>query len=74
MSFFTGQDQTPNFAGQVLPDRTKSGHSFFGARIIVVLANILFPKYYKHLKKALTDKNGLVSGRLVCTLSKNQDK
>ena len=25
MSFFTGQDQTPKFAKQVLPDRTDSG-------------------------------------------------
>ena len=27
MSFLTGQDQTPKFAGQVLPDQTKSGLS-----------------------------------------------
>ena len=25
MSFLTGQDRTPKFAGQVLPDRTESG-------------------------------------------------
>ena len=29
MSFFTGQDRTPKFAGQVLPDRTKSGLIFY---------------------------------------------
>ena len=28
MSFLTGQDRTPNFAGQVLRDRTKSGLIF----------------------------------------------
>ena len=26
MSFLTGQDRTPKFAGQVLPDWTESGH------------------------------------------------
>ena len=36
MSFLTGQDRTPKFAGQVLPDRTES-------RIIVL--NILHTKY-----------------------------
>ena len=25
MSFLTGQDRTPKFAGQILPDRTESG-------------------------------------------------
>ena len=29
MSFLTGQDQTPKFAGQVLPDRTDSGLPVF---------------------------------------------
>ena len=29
MSFLTGQDRTPKFAGQVLPDRTKSGLIFY---------------------------------------------
>jgi hypothetical protein len=29
MSFQTGQDRTPKFAGQVLLDRTKSGLIFF---------------------------------------------
>jgi hypothetical protein len=28
MSFMTGQDRTPKFAGQVLPDRTESGLIF----------------------------------------------
>ena len=28
MSFLTGQDRTPKFAGQVLPDWTESGHTF----------------------------------------------
>ena len=28
MSFLTGQDRTPEFAGQVLPDRTESGLIF----------------------------------------------
>ena len=28
MSFLTGQDRTPKFARQVLPDRTKSGLTF----------------------------------------------
>jgi hypothetical protein len=28
MSFLTGQDRTPKFAGQVLPDRTESGLIF----------------------------------------------
>ena len=28
MSFFTGQDRTSKFAGQVLPDQTRSGHIF----------------------------------------------
>ena len=28
MSFLTGQDWTPKFAGQVLPDRTESGLIF----------------------------------------------
>ena len=28
MSFLTGQDGTPKFAGQVLPDRTESGLIF----------------------------------------------
>ena len=28
MSFLTGQDRTPKFVGQVLPDRTKSGLTF----------------------------------------------
>jgi hypothetical protein len=36
MSFLTGQDQTPKFAGQVLADRTKSG---------LVFLNILHGKY-----------------------------
>ena len=29
MSFPSGQDRTPKFAGRVLPDRTKSGPRFF---------------------------------------------
>ena len=29
MSFLTGQDWTPKFAGQVLPDRSESGIIFF---------------------------------------------
>ena len=29
MSFPTGQDRTPKFAGRVLPDRTKFGPTFF---------------------------------------------
>ena len=29
MTFLTGQDQTPKFAGQVLPDRSESGIIFF---------------------------------------------
>ena len=29
MSFLTGQDRTPKFAGQVLPDRTESGLTFY---------------------------------------------
>jgi hypothetical protein len=28
MSFLTGQDRTPKFAGQVLPDQTESGLIF----------------------------------------------
>jgi hypothetical protein len=36
MSFLTGQDRTPKFAGQVLPDRTESG---------LILFNILPTKY-----------------------------
>jgi hypothetical protein len=28
MSFLTGQDRTPKYAGQVLPDRTESGLFF----------------------------------------------
>ena len=36
MSFLTGQDRTPKFAGQVLPDRTKSG---------LIFLNILHTKY-----------------------------
>ena len=28
MSFLTGQDRTPKFVGQVLPDRTESGLIF----------------------------------------------
>ena len=28
MSFLTGQDRTPKFAGQVLPDRTESRLTF----------------------------------------------
>ena len=36
MSFLTGQDRTPKFAGQVLPDRTKSG---------LIFLNILPTKY-----------------------------
>jgi hypothetical protein len=34
MSFLTGQDGTPKFAGQVLPDGTESGLTFL---------NILLP-------------------------------
>ena len=36
MSFLTGQDRTPKFARQVLPDRTKSG---------LIFLNILHTKY-----------------------------
>jgi hypothetical protein len=36
MNFLTGQDRTPKFAGQVLPDRTESG---------LILLNILPTKY-----------------------------
>ena len=36
MSFLTGQDRTPKFAGQVLPDRTISG---------LIFLNILPTKY-----------------------------
>ena len=36
MSFLAGQDRTPKFAGQVLPDRTESG---------LILFNILPTKY-----------------------------
>ena len=32
MSFLTGQDRTPKFAGQVLPDRTESGLLFLPSR------------------------------------------
>ena len=39
MSFLTGQDRTPKFAGQVLPDRTESG---------LILLNI-FPTNYRLL-------------------------
>ena len=35
-SFLTGQDRTPKFTGQVLPDRTKSG---------LIFLNILHTKY-----------------------------
>ena len=36
MSFMTGQDRTPKFAGRILPDRTKSGLTFL---------NTLYTKY-----------------------------
>ena len=36
MIFLTGQDRTPKFAGQVLPDRTESG---------LIFLNILPNKY-----------------------------
>ena len=39
MSFLTGQDRTPKFAGQVLPDRTKSGLTFL--KILGVIDNLL---------------------------------
>jgi hypothetical protein len=29
MSFLTGQDRTPKYAGQDLPDRTESGLTFY---------------------------------------------
>ena len=43
MSFPTGQDQTPKFAGQVLPDRTESG--------LIYLDIYHINKQKKHLKK-----------------------
>jgi hypothetical protein len=39
MSFLTGQDRTPKFARQVLPDRTESG---------LILLNVLPTKYNSH--------------------------
>ena len=39
MSFLTGQDRTPKFAGQVLPNRTKSGLLFL--KILGVIDNLL---------------------------------
>ena len=52
MSFLTGQDRTPKFAGQVLPDRTKSGLTFL---------NILLHKKTKKkiMKKKILKKKNL---------------
>ena len=47
MSFLTGQDRTPKFAGQVLPDRTESG---------LIFSNILPYKETKKLRKKIGKK------------------
>ena len=50
MSFLTGQDRTPKFAGQVLPDRTKSGLTFL---------NILLHKNTRKIMKKKIEKKFL---------------
>ena len=50
MSFLTGQDRTPKFAGQVLPDRTKSGLTFLN---ILLHKNTRKNYEKKNLKKKL---------------------
>jgi hypothetical protein len=45
---------------------------------MLLLVKVIHPMYYKHLKKRCSlkpfghTKNGLVSGRLACTLSKTE--
>ena len=56
MSFLTGQDRTPKFAGQVLPDRTKSG---------LMSKSILQYRFSKN--KVCGHKFGVKSLQLGCT-------
>ena len=52
MSFLTGQDQTPKFAGQFLPDRTKSG---------LIFLNIFIPSMiYWHKVGVKSSKLGYI--------------
>ena len=41
MSFLTGQDLTPKFAGQVLPDQTESGLMFLNISTTNYMLSIL---------------------------------
>ena len=56
MSFLTGQDRTPKFAGQVLPDRTKSGLTFLN---ILLHKNKRKNYEKKNLKKNFEKKKNL---------------
>ena len=63
MSFMTGQDRTPKFAGRVLPDRTESGPIFlmiYGPLIRIIGTNLVLKvlnyDQSKNLKK-IFEKN-----------------
>ena len=71
MSFLTGQDWTPKFAGQVLPDPTESGLIFLNSlptkyRLSILINHNFGVKRYKQkrnleetkLKKSLKKKFG----------------
>ena len=51
ITFLTGQDQTPKFAGQVLPDRTKSGLTFLNILLHKNTRKNYEKKIWKKIKK-----------------------
>ena len=48
MSFLTGQDRTPKFAGQVLPDRTESGLIFLTFYLTSIGYQFSYDKVPRH--------------------------
>jgi hypothetical protein len=48
MRFLSGQDRTPKFAGQVLPDRTESGLIFLTFYLISIGYQFTYDKVHGH--------------------------
>ena len=60
MTFLTGQDRTPKFAGQVLPDRTESGLSFLTFYLTNMDYQFLYDKVPGHKFDAKKYKLGCI--------------
>ena len=63
MSFLTGQDRTPKFAGQVLPERTESGLIFLTFYLTSMSYQFSYDKVPGHIldvKKSKKSKLGCI--------------